>query len=75
MKYHIFVTVEGGGAEVCEDTLPSGLVVEILDFDHIAGTRRLTCLSVLRTSQNTGRAIIRTGPMPEISVANLASSD
>lgn len=34
MKHHIFVTVQGGVAEVCEDTLPPGVVVEILDFDN-----------------------------------------
>jgi len=34
MKHYIFVTVQGGVAEVCEDTLPSGVVVEILDFDN-----------------------------------------
>jgi len=36
MKQHIFVTAQGGVAEVCEDTLPSGVVVEILDFDNMA---------------------------------------
>ena len=37
MKHHIFVTVQGGVAEVCEDTQPPGVVVEILDFDNMAG--------------------------------------
>ncbi len=36
MKHHIFVTVQGGVAEVCEDTLLPGVVVEILDFDNLA---------------------------------------
>jgi hypothetical protein len=36
MKHHIIVTVQGGVAEVCEDTLPSGVVVEILDFDNFS---------------------------------------
>lgn len=36
MKHHIFVTVQGGVAEVCEDTVPLGIVVEILDFDNFA---------------------------------------
>ncbi len=36
MKHHIIVTVQGGVAEVCEDTLPPGIVVEILDFDNMA---------------------------------------
>ena len=36
MKHHIIVTVQGGVAEVCEDTLPPGVVVEILDFDNMA---------------------------------------
>jgi len=35
MKHHIFVAVQGGVAEVCENTLPPGLVVEILDFDNM----------------------------------------
>lgn len=35
MEHHIFVTVQGGVAEVCEDTLPPGVVVEILDFDNM----------------------------------------
>lgn len=30
----IFVTVHAGTAEVCEDTVPNGIGVEILDFDH-----------------------------------------
>lgn len=37
MKRHIFVTVQGGVAEVCEDTLPPGVIVEILDFDNLEG--------------------------------------
>ena len=37
MKHHIFVTVQGGVAQVCEDTVPPGVVVEILDFDNLAG--------------------------------------
>ena len=36
MKRHIFVTVQGGVAEVCEETVPPGIVVEILDFDNFA---------------------------------------
>jgi hypothetical protein len=35
MKHYIFVTAQGGVAEVCEDTLPPGVVVEILDFDNM----------------------------------------
>ena len=35
MKHHIVVSVQGGVAEVCEDTLPPGVVVEILDFDNL----------------------------------------
>jgi hypothetical protein len=31
----IFVTVQEGVAEVCEDTVPGGIGVEILDFDHL----------------------------------------
>ena len=37
MKHHIFVTVQGGVAEVCEETLPPGVVVEILDFNNMEG--------------------------------------
>lgn len=36
MKHHSFVTVQGGVPEVCEDTVPSGVVVDILDFDNMA---------------------------------------
>ena len=36
MKHHIFVTVQGGVAEVCEETVPAGIVVEILDFENMA---------------------------------------
>ncbi len=36
MKHHIFVTVQCGVAEVCEETVPAGIVVEILDFDNFA---------------------------------------
>lgn len=31
----IFVTVKGGVADVCEDTVPAGYTVEIIDFDNI----------------------------------------
>ena len=31
----IFVTVSGGVANVCEDTVPQGYEVEIIDFDNI----------------------------------------
>ena len=37
MEHHIVVTVQGGVAEVCEETVPPGVVVEILDFDNMAG--------------------------------------
>jgi hypothetical protein len=37
MARKVFVTVQGGVAEVCEDTVPAGIVVEILDFDNFAG--------------------------------------
>ncbi len=36
MKQKIFVSVQGGVAEVCEETVPAGIVVEILDFDNFA---------------------------------------
>ena len=35
MEQKIFITVQGGVAEVCEDTVPSGIVVEVLDFDNL----------------------------------------
>jgi hypothetical protein len=34
MGQKIFVTVQGGVAEVCEETVPPGIVVEVLDFDN-----------------------------------------
>src|SRR5216684_4246811 len=34
MEHKIFVSVQGGVAEVCEETVPPGIVVEILDFDN-----------------------------------------
>jgi hypothetical protein len=34
MKHYIFITVQDGVAEVCEETVPAGIVVEILDFDN-----------------------------------------
>ncbi|HEV2351496.1 MAG TPA: hypothetical protein VG028_16810 [Terriglobia bacterium] len=34
-EQRIFVTVSGGVAYVCEDSVPSGIVVEILDFDNL----------------------------------------
>jgi hypothetical protein len=37
MRHHIIVTVQGGVAEVCEDTVPSGCVVEIPDIGNLAG--------------------------------------
>ena len=35
MGQKIFVTVQGGVAEVCEETVPEGIVVEMLDFDNM----------------------------------------
>jgi len=34
-KRMIFVTVAGGVTSVCEDTVPEGFEVEIIDFDNI----------------------------------------
>jgi len=34
VEQKIFITVQGGVAEVCEDTVPAGVVVEVLDFGH-----------------------------------------
>jgi len=31
----IFITVSGGVAYVCEDTVPPGTRVEIIDFDNL----------------------------------------
>jgi len=31
----IFITVSGGGAYVCEGTVPRGTRVEIIDFDNL----------------------------------------
>jgi hypothetical protein len=36
MKHHIIVAVQGG-VEVCKDAVPPGHVVEMLDFDNLAG--------------------------------------
>lgn len=36
MEHKIFVSVQGGVAEVCEETVPPGIVVEILGFDNFA---------------------------------------
>ena len=35
MEQKIFITLQGGVAKVCEDTVPSGIVVEVLDFDNL----------------------------------------
>ena len=35
MEQKIFITVQGGVAEICEDTVPAGVVVEVLDFDNL----------------------------------------
>lgn len=32
----IFVTIQGGNGEICEDTVPDDVEVEILDFDLLA---------------------------------------
>jgi len=31
----IFITVSGGVAEVMDDTVPSGYLAEVIDFDNI----------------------------------------
>ena len=35
MEQKIFITVQGGVAELCKDTIPNGVVVEVLDFDNL----------------------------------------
>ena len=35
MEQKILITVLGGVAEVCDDTVPIGVVVEVLDFDNL----------------------------------------
>ena len=35
MNHHIVVSIEGGVAQVCEEMVPHGIVVEILDFDNL----------------------------------------
>ncbi len=34
MERKILVSVQGGVTEVCEETVPAGIAVEILDFDN-----------------------------------------
>ena len=36
VQHKIFVSVQGGVAEVCEETVPTGIAVQILDFDNFA---------------------------------------
>ncbi len=36
MEHKIIVSVQRGVAEVCDETVPVGIVVEILDFDNFA---------------------------------------
>ena len=45
MKHHIFITDQGGVAEVCEDTLPPGVVVEILTIWKPTGERDVSLVS------------------------------
>ena len=47
MEQKIFITVQGGVAEVCEDTVPIGVVVEVLDFDNLEGdpVEEMSCWS------------------------------
>ena len=47
MEQKIFITVQGGVAEVCEDTVPSGTVVEVLDFDNLEAdpAKEISCWS------------------------------
>jgi hypothetical protein len=47
MKHHILFTLQGGVAEVCEDTLPAGIIVEILDLDNMAADEQqeMSCWS------------------------------
>ena len=47
VRKRIFVTVQGGHAELCEDTVPDGIEVEILDFDLLAADprREISCWS------------------------------
>jgi hypothetical protein len=72
MKHHIFVTVQGGVAEVCEDTLAPEVVVEILDFDNLAADGERGCLTGLPNCENTGRRTINVGDDAEQGVRAVA---
>jgi hypothetical protein len=63
MRHHIFVTVQGGVAAVCEETVPAGIVVEILDFDNFAANpeRELCLWSPLREYWATTRNGVAVG--------------
>src|SRR5712664_5015598 len=51
MKHKIFISVQGGVAEVCEETVPAGIVVEILDFDNFAANPGLPAILCSRAGQ------------------------
>ncbi len=51
MKHKIFVSVQAGVAEVCEETVPAGIVVEILDFDNFAANPGLPAILCSRAGQ------------------------
>ncbi len=56
MDHKIFVSVQGGVAEVCEETVPAGILVEILDFDSFAANpERELFLVVSRTPRILGK--------------------
>ena len=59
MAHRIFLTVQAGCAEVCEDTLPRGVVVEILDFDGLAANPVDEMSAWLPELLETGEKIIR----------------
>jgi len=61
VEQKIFITVQGGVAEVCEDTVPIGVVVEVLDFDNLEGdpVEEMSCWS--RSCATTGTGTTRIG--------------
>ncbi len=68
MEHKIFVSVQGGVAEVCEETVPAGIVVEILASTTSLRIPKENSPCGLQNSESTGQRTTRNG----VAVATIA---
>lgn len=58
MRKHILIVVDGGVAEIIQDTVPDGYEVEIIDYDNLREAPEAT----LRQLSDEARAFVELHP-------------